>query len=169
MSEEVEEYDQERIDRTIWRHIGRKSVSEIAKMTGLKPEQVLRRKGELIESVDVLTVHEKRVKLMSELEEIAANARERYERVSDEFASGLLNSAVSAMKTVLAEMARIEKNQSGEIQKLNALRLREITRLIDQVVILSVREIAAKHRLDEDELLEVFQGNLVTAAREIEE
>lgn len=169
MSEEIETFDQERADRIIWRHIGRKPVSEIAKLVSMKPEEVLRRKNELIESVDVLTIHEKRTKLLSELEEIAANAKDRYTNASDEFAAGLLNSSVAAIKTVLGELNRMEAKSSGEVEKLNNLRIKELLSLVDRVVHTSVRELAEKYDLDESDMLEVFQENLVSAAREIDE
>lgn len=168
MDEELEVFDQARIDKTIWRHIGRKPVAEIAKMAGMHPNEVLRRKNELLESVDVLTIQEKRTRLMVELEEIGADARDRFKNASDEFAAGLLNSSVAAMKTVLGELARAEKADQGALERLNELRLRELLRLMDRVVISSTKEIAAKYELSEDELQEVFQEKLVEEAREMD-
>lgn len=165
---EVEE-SMDRADAIIMRHVGRKPVSEIAQMAGMKPEEVLRRKSDLINSIDVLTVQEKRAKIMYELDELAANARERAENAVDEFFSGMLNSSVAAMKTVLVELARSEKADQGAVEQLNAKRVSELLRLMDAVVAASVREIASTHDLDEGELLEVFQGKLLEEARAIEE
>lgn len=159
----------ERADQIIMRHIGRKPVSEIANLIGWKPEQVLRRKTELISNIDVLTVQEKRVKLMYELDELSAEARERAQGTIDEYYAGMLNSSVSAMKTVLVELARMEKQDSGAVEQLNQLRLREIGRLVEKAVMISVREIATKYDLEEDELMEIFQENLVEAAREMDD
>lgn len=169
MGEDLDTFDQERADRLIMRHVGRKPVSEIAQMAGMKPEEVLRRKSDLINSIDVLTVQEKRAKIMYELDELAANARERAENAVDEFFSGMLNSSVAAMKTVLVELARSEKADQGAVEQLNAKRVSELLRLMDAVVAASVREIASTHELDEGELLEVFQGKLLEEARAIEE
>ena len=169
MSEELEPVDQERIDRTIWSRVGKDPVSSIAKATGLKPEEVLRRKNELLTNVDVLTIQQKRQKLLIELDEMAADARETAKSMPSEFYAGTINASVSAIKTMLGELNRMESKDSAAVDRLNSLRLKEITRLIDQVVILSVREIAAEHDLDEDALMEVFQDNLVRAAQEIEE
>lgn len=168
MSEEVEEFDQERADRLISRYIGRRSIREIAEMTGMRPEEVMNRKSEIINNVDVLTVQEKRAKLLYELDELAADARERAKDTSDEFLSGMLNSSVSAMKVILVELARAEKANEGAVEQLNQLRIRELLRLVDATVARSVREIAATHDLDETELMEVFQGYLVEEARELE-
>lgn len=165
---EVEE-SMDRADAIIMRHIGRKPISEIAGLIGWKPEEVLRRKSELINSIDVLTIAEKRAKIMYELDEMAAMARERAASTIDEYAAGLLNTSVSAMKTVMVELARMEKQDSDAIERLTQKRVNELLRLMDVVVAASVREIAVTHDLDEAELLEVFQEKLVEEARVLEE
>ena len=167
-SKEVAEVDQDRIDRVIWRGIGVLSVRKIAEEAGIKPEEVLRRKGELLDEIDVLSVAEKRVRIMAELDGMARDARERSARVSDEFASGLLNSSVAAMKTVLGELSRIEKQDQGKIQALNELRRQEILRLIDSAVRKTFSALSAEHGIPEDDMMTLFQESLSEAAREIE-
>lgn len=166
MDEELEVFDQARIDKTIWRHIGRKPVAEIAKMAGMHPNDVLRRKNELLESVDVLTIQEKRTRLMVELEEIGADARDRFKNASDEFAAGLLNSSVAAMKTVLGELARAEKADQGALERLNELRLREILNIIDTTVKGTFDRVTAKYGVESDDLMEIFQEELMETARD---
>lgn len=168
MSTEVEHLDQDRVDELIWRNIGLKSVRDIAEMTGLKPEEVLRRKNELLDGVDVLSIEQKRQRLLIELDGMARDARDRAQKASDEFYAGTVNAASGAIKTMLAELARMQKQDSGKIEALNQLRVRELLKLVDFTVARSVREIASTHDLDETELMEVFQGHLVEAAREME-
>lgn len=168
MSEEVEEFDQERADSLISRYIGRRSIREIAEMTGMRPEEVMNRKSEIINNVDVLTVQEKRAKLLYELDELAADARERAKDTSDEFLSGMLNSSVSAMKVILVELARAEKANEGAVEQLNQLRVQELLRLVDSVLVSGVREIAEKYDLDEGELTDIFQDRLIEEARALE-
>lgn len=168
MSEEVEEFDQERADSLISRYIGRRSIREIAEMTGMRPEEVMNRKSEIINNVDVLTVQEKRAKLLYELDELAADARERAKDTSDEFLSGMLNSSVSAMKVILVELARAEKANEGAVEQLNQLRVQELLRLVDSVLVSGVREIAEKYDLDERELTDIFQDRLIEEARALE-
>lgn len=168
MSEEVEEFDQERADRIIGRYIGRRSIKEIADMAGMRPEEVLNRKTEIINNVDVLTVQEKRARIMYELDELAAEARDRAKRASDEFLSGMLNSSVSAMKVILAELARAEKADKGAVEQLNQMRIRELLRLVDAVMVSGVREISERYDIDEAELMSVFQDRLVEEARVLE-
>lgn len=169
MSEELEHIDQDRIDKAIWKSIGIKSVRQIADETGLKPEEVLRRKNELLDEVDVLSIQQKRQRLLIELDGMARDARKRAEGVIDEYAAGLWNAATSAVKTMLTELARMERQDSGKIEALNNLRIRELLRLIDVTVARAVTEIASTHDLEEAELMEVFQSHLVEAAREVEE
>lgn len=169
MSEELELIDQDRIDKAIWKSIGIKSVRQIADETGLKPEEVLRRKNELLDEVDVLSIQQKRQRLLIELDGMARDSRDRAANTVDEFYSGMLNSSVAAIKTMLTELARMERQDSGKIESLNNLRIRELLRLIDVTVARAVTEIANTHDLEEAELMEVFQGHLVDAAREVEE
>lgn len=169
MSEELEHIDQDRIDKAIWKSIGIKTVRQIADETGLKPEEVLRRKNELLDEVDVLSIQQKRQRLLIELDGMARDARERAANTVDEFYSGMLNSSVAAIKTMLTELSRMERQDSGKIEALNNLRIRELLRLIDVTVARAVTEIANTHDLEETELMEVFQGHLVEAAREVEE
>ena len=168
MSTEVEHLDQERVDSIIWKHIGLKSVREIAELCGIKPEAVLRRKNELLDEIDVLSIAEKEARILVELDGMARDMRERAANTIDEYASGMINSSVAALKTMLSQLDRIKKQDQGKIEALNSLRVKELLRLVDETVARSVREIAATHDLEETELMEVFQGHLVDAARELE-
>lgn len=166
----IEEFpvSSDRVDRIIWRGMGIQSVREMAEDTGLKPEEVLRRKNELLESVDVLSIQEKRQRLVIELDGIARDARARAAEVADEFASGLWNSAVAAMKTYLSELARMEKADTGKVEALNQLRIKELLRLVDTTVSRTFKEISAVHEIPEDEMMNVFQGLLSESARDLD-
>jgi len=164
----VESLDQGRVDALIWKHAGVRPVREIAEMAGVRPDEVLRRKNELLEEVDVLTIQQKRQKLLIELDGIARDARKRAEGATDEMASGLWNSSISAIKTLLQELSRMEKADGSKVEALNQLRIRELLSLIDRTVVRSVSEIASEHDLEEGDLLEVFQGHLVEAASEVQ-
>ena len=164
----MEHLDQERVDSIIWKHIGLKSVREIAELCGIKPEAVLRRKNELLDEIDVLSIAEKEARILVELDGMARDMRERAANTIDEYASGMINSSVAALKTMLSQLDRIKKQDQGKIEALNSLRVKELLRLVDETVARSVREIAVTHDLEETELMEVFQGHLVDAARELE-
>lgn len=168
MGEEIEEFDQDRIDGIIERNVGVISIREIAAMTNLTPDAVMRRKVELIDSIDVLTIQQKRQKLMVELDGMARDAREKAKNISEEFYAGTINASTGAIKTLLQELARMEKQDSGKIEALNQMRVTELLRLIDETVARSVAEIARTHDLEEKDLMEVFQGHLVEAAQEVE-
>ena len=163
----VEEFDP-RMDQIIWRKVGIHSVRQIAEEIGVSPEKVLRRKRELMEEVDVLTVQEKRVKLISSLQEIADAARADYESAPMDFKAGLINSAVSAIKVVLVELNRTAKGEQEAIDRLNDLRVRELLALIDRTVYLTLGEISETYGLDEGELQDIFQRHLRPAAEELE-
>lgn len=157
--------DQERVDEIIWRNADIKSARQIADMVGLRPEEVLRRKKELVEEVDDLTIKAIRTRLLIDLQSIARKTQEDYDQSPFEFKAGLMNSAVASMKLVLAEMTRAEKADNSRVESLNQKRVAELVSLMREVVDISVVEIATKHGLDEDDLYEVFNRRMVEAAQ----
>lgn len=169
MTKEVEVRDQSRVDRIIWRHIDVKTVREIAEMTGEKPEYILRRKNELVTEIDSLTIKQKRTRLLTELDGMARDARDRASKASDEFYAGMINSSTSPIKIMLAELARMEKTDDTAVEALNQKRTRELLRLIDTVVTASVREISKTYELEEADLMSVFRDRLVQEAQRMDE
>jgi len=158
----------ERIERIVWRGLGIKSARQIAEEAGISPETVLRVKRELLESVDVLSIQERRMKIMADLQELAQEARRRYEGASDEFAAGLLNSSVAAWKAMITELARMEKADTSKVESLNAKRVQELVRLVRLTVDASVYELSDRFDLDSDDLFEVFNRNMAIAAEQLE-
>ena len=154
-----------RVERLIWKSIGRKSVRKIAEETGLSVEQVAFIRTELLDGVDELSIDQKRTRLLVDLQAIADRASDDYEEEPDkDKGSKLLTVAVGAIKTVLQEMRQMEKSSSGAIDALNQMRVRELTSLVDEVIVLSVTEISEVTGRDEAELMLVFQRNLEIAA-----
>lgn len=156
-----------RVEELVWKNLGVKSARQIATETGLKPDQVLAIKQRLLDEVDVLTVQQKRQKLIIDLQDIAKRTQEDYDNAPYEFKSGLMNSSVAAMKTVLVELNRADKGEQAAIERLNNLRVKELLRLIDVTVAKTLAEIADTHGLDQDELLGIFQSHLKPAAAEL--
>ena len=165
----MEHLDQERVDEAIWRGAGIKSVRTLAAETGLKPEEVLRRKNELLDEIDVLTAEQARQRLLIDLQKIARTAQEDYERSPWETKSGLLNSSIAAMKQIFSEMNRLEKMDNSRVQELNQLRIRELGRLVDTAVMNTLDEISRRYGVPADEMEDLFRKNLISAAQELEE
>lgn len=167
---ELEEFEiDSRIEKLIWRSIGRKSVRKMAEETGLPVETVARIRTELLDGVDELTIDQKRTKLLVDLQDIADTARSDYDSADDtDSGSKLLTVAVGAIKTVLGEMRQIEKSSSGAIDALNQMRIRELMRLVDTTVTRTLEEVATTHDLELTELLGIFQSHLIPAARELD-
>lgn len=161
----AEAVDQSRIDEMIWEYSGIKPVREISELTGLKPEEVMRRKTELIDSVDVLSIQQKRQRLLIELDGMARDARERAANTIDEYYSGMLNSSVAAIKTLLNELSRMEKQDSGKVEALNRKRVEELVSLVREVVDESVAEISETYGLDDQELFSIFNQRMIDAAQ----
>ena len=121
-------------------------------------------KNELREEVDVLSVQEKRLKILVDLDELSRKLQEDYDASPVEFKASLVNAAVSAMKLVLGELARAERADAGVVEALNARRVAELVRLVQETVDVSVGEVCERFGLDEDVLFEVFNRNLLRAS-----
>lgn len=167
---ELEEFEiDSRIEKLIWRSIGRKSVRKMAEETGLPVEMVARIRTELLDGVDELTIDQKRTKLLVDLQDIADTARSDYDRADDtDSGSKLLTVAVGAIKTIMVELNRTSKEEQGRIEQLNALRVKELLRLVDKTVATTLAEIATTYELDEDELQSIFQSHLVPTAQSLD-
>lgn len=161
----------DRIDRLIWRSIGRRSLRQVAEETGVPLEQLAFRRTELLDSVDEISLNAKQAKLLVDLQEIADKAREDYDSEPDkDKGSKLLTAAIGAIKTVLAEMRAMQKADNSKIEALNLLRVRELVEIVQESIAASLPEISEKYGADEDEMLMIFNANLGKAAmrREIE-
>lgn len=157
-----------RLEKIVWRSLGVKSVRQIAEETGLNPEQIFAVKREMLDAVDVLSIQEKRTKILVALEQLAQDALDRAKDSSDEFSAGHYNAARGAMKDMLTEFNRVSKQDQGAIEQLNQLRVRELLRLVDSTVARTLEEIASRYDLDEADLQAIFQSHLKPAASELE-
>lgn len=169
MTIDVEDFDNARIDRIIWNGLGSKSISQIAMETGIPPEKVHQRRRELFEQIDVLTIQEQQVKAMVSMQEIAEKARQKIDSIGDERNwSGAVNAAVNAQEKILKQVRALAKEDDSKVEQLNALRLRELLRLIDRVVQAGSEELADTYDLELEEVLEVFRDHLESEARNME-
>jgi DNA-binding transcriptional regulator YhcF (GntR family) len=156
--------DNLRIERHIWRHIGKQSVREMAAELGVSPEAVLKVKRDMVDSVDDITVQVQRMKLLKQLQELADSAQDRIEGASTEFFAGIVNSSVGAIKALLVELNRTKSQADGAAAALNDLRKREIVAMYVEVVNKSVAEMAENYDLDKAEVFDIFNSNLQAAA-----
>lgn len=158
-----------RIESYIYKHIGKKSAREMATDLGVNPEEIIRIKNEILNSVDVLTLEVQKAKLLRSLQELADDAQERSKSVQDERNySGMVNAAAGAIDKLLKELNRMSKQDSDAVETLNQMRVKELLRLMDVVVFKSVKGISERYDTPEEELIQVFSENLVEAAKEIE-
>lgn len=154
----------DRIRKIVWKGLGAKSVRQMSEETGLSPEQIFAVKRELLESVDVLTIQEKRQKLLVDLQDMAQRAQDDYDKAPFEFKSGLLNSATTSIKAILVELNRADKADQSKVDALNELRKREIVQMYIEVVNTAVTEVCERFDLDESEVFDIFNRQLVAAA-----
>lgn len=154
----------DRVERIIWKGIGKKSARALAEETGLTPDQVFAIKARLLEAVDEISVQQTKQKLVITLQEIIDKAYEDYDNVAADFKSGLLNSAISASKAVLTELNRVSKQDTERLNSLNEMRVRELTSLMFEVVDATVPLVAERYGIPQDELFDMFNDSLSKAA-----
>lgn len=158
-----------RIEKLVWKRLGNTPIRKIAEETGLTREQVIAIREELLDSVDELTINQKRQKFLVELEGISQDARSAAESADGRDKGPLYSAAVSAIKTVMAELTRMEKSSSQTIDTLNALRIKELMRLIDLTVAKTFATLSERHGIEEDEMYDIFQGYLKPVAMELQD
>lgn len=159
-----------RTERILWREIGKTPLRQIAEQTGLSVEAILRLKNEIIDNVDVLTIEQRRMKLIIDLQSVSDRAREMAESVKDERTlPGLLQTSVGAMKTILAELRNLEKQGNSEVEVLNALRQREIVQVYEEGHMPFIEWLVEEKGLDREELEAKSQMHILEAARKMDE
>lgn len=168
MSGELEPNDDQRIQRHVLKHIGKKNAREMAAELGVSPEEILRAKREIVESVDEISIQVQKMRLLTTLQELAYDAQERSRSISSEFFAGTVNASVGAIKTLLVELNRTSKQDSEAVMRLNELRTREILRLIDSAVSKTFQDISDEHDIDTSELMAMFQSRLAEQAAVME-
>ena len=165
MSTEIESADDDAISRYVWKRIGKESARDMAKALGVSPDEILRVKRDLAESVDEITLQVQKARLMRTLQEIADDAKDEFETAPAEFKAGLLNSSVAAIKTLLVELNRTAKQDSEAVAALNQLRVRELYLLMTEVVETGIDTVSERHKIPKPELVDIFNEKLTDAAR----
>lgn len=154
--------------RLLIKWAGIKSANEISELTGIAPEDVGREIDAVLNSIDVLTVQQLRAKLLIGMLEANEELRSRFADMSDRNITAAIATYGANTSRIQKEMRDAEKADTGKIEQLNQLRIRELLKMIDETVVISVDEIAALTNIDASELMDVFTRNLVVKAREIE-
>lgn len=161
---EYDDHDWTRVDRQIIDAFGKKSIRQLSEETGVSQADLMRRKQELVDSVDVLTIQMQRMKLMATLQEAADYAFDVAKNAIDEYKAGAVNSAVAAIKELLKQLDRLERQGSGQIDSLNRMRVRELLGIVEEAVYTSVAVLSERHGIPEQDFLSEFQVRLADAA-----
>ena len=165
MGTEIESADDDAISRYVWKRIGKESARDMAKALGVTPDEILRVKRELAESIDEISIQVQKARLMRTLQEIADDAKDEFETAPAEFKAGLLNRSVAAIKTLLVELNRTSKQDSEAVAALNQLRVKELYLLMTEVVETGIDTVSERHKIPKSELVGIFNEKLADAAR----
>jgi hypothetical protein len=155
----------DRIEKYIWKQIGKQSLREMATSLGVTPEEVMRVKRDMVDSVDDLTVQVQRLKLIKQLQDVADDVKSKLSEVGDERNyAGIANAFTSASKALLVELNRTAKQNDEAVNALNNLRVRELVSLMYEVIDGGVPIVAERYQIDTDEVFTIFNDVLARAA-----
>jgi hypothetical protein len=149
---------------------GVKTPQEISELTGIPAEDVLRRITEILNSVDILSIEQKRAKMVLALEVFIQEALSRIHDATDRNIGAIINSTGGNISRVLAELSDMEERAKLDIEAINRRRAHELLYMIERAVDRSIGELSGRYpELDQAEIESVFRGHLVELAAEYED
>lgn len=155
------------VDEILIRNAGVKTPAEISEITGVPAEDIARRIHEILNSVDILTIEQKRAKMVLMLEAMIAEAQSRMATATDRVIGAILNSTGGNVTRVLNELSEMENRTKMDIEAINQRRAHELLHMIERAVDRSIGELASRNpEFNRDEVEEVFRGHLVALAAE---
>lgn len=158
------------IDERLIRYAGVKTPEEISEITGIPALDVVRRIHEVLNSVDILTIEQKRAKMVLTLETMVAEAVSRISSATDRNIGALLNSTGGNVTRVLNELEAMETRTKMDIEAINKRRAHELVTIVERSFDRSLGELSARYPdVDQDEIQAVFRAHLMTVANEYDE
>ena len=156
------------IDSLLVQYAGIKTPNDIADMTGLTPEDVVRRTQEILDRV-TLTNAQRRAKLIFQLDEITAEMSSRYKTAKDEDLARLGNTAAGAIGRILGELRALEKDaRENELEQEQAMG-RILASMVDKAMQRAIGELKARHpEIETDNLGKIVESHLVEIALEMD-
>lgn len=155
------------IDSLLVRFAGVKSPNEIAEMTGIAPEDVARRTAEILNSIDFLSIQQKRAKTMIVLEEIVAEVLGRIPDATDRNASGMLNSLRGTASTLLKELERMEIAEREDQQAQLGAYTRRFVEIVQRSYDRAIGELSAKYpEAGTEDITNIVNERILEVSRE---
>ena len=156
------------IDSLLVQYAGIRSPRDIGEMTGLEPEDVVRRTQEILDRV-TLTNAQRRAKLIFQLDEVTSEMASRYKTARDEDLARLGNTAAGAIGRILGELRAIEKDAKENQLEQEEATGRVLATMVDRALQRAIGELKVRHpEIDASVLGELVETHLVEVAREIE-
>ena len=156
------------IERQLIRYAGVKSPAEISELTGIPSEDVARRITEVLESVDILTIQQKRAKLILALEQMADEVTSRLADLSDRNLAANINASAGAMGRVLKELRESEKSAKVDVLAITQHQGRVLGEIVDIAMGHLRDELKARYGADDDEMDVLVAEGVVKGVSELE-
>lgn len=156
--------------KVIWDGMLTKSVRELADATGLPVPVVLQARNDALEAVDALTVDQRRTRLLIRLQALAEKAEEEFESTTDARSKApLLSAATGAIKTVLQELRKMDGDSQTDIERLNAMRRREVVNVYRDTSEPFIAWLVDEYSVDADHAQAKYEELLSASARAMDE
>lgn len=145
------------------------TIPQIAERCETTPRVVMQIRADLSKSIDELTMDEMMAKALINLNRIINMALSEFKTVEDmRNGAPLLQTAVTATKTLIEKMEKHRDRNKGQVETLNRKRQSELITLMQQTVNAGVDEISDIYDLPKQDLFDVFNRKLIEAATEME-
>lgn len=153
------------VDRYIASNLGRLTPRELAEQTGFTEAEVVQKANEYYDSL-VITAHQKRAKLLMQLEDVANEAIERGKNSNSRDSSGNLNSATAAIKALNKE---IDDAAKREVASQDEAYSRILVRIVEKSFDRSLGELKARFpETDTAEIESAFRKHLLEVSSEFD-
>lgn len=156
------------IDSLLVQYAGIKTPNDIAEMTGLTPEDVVRRTNEILGSI-MLSPEQLVAKNIFQLMEIASAQFERFSRASDEDVARLGNTAAGAVGRIQGAVEKIIALQKADYSERDAHTGHIIARAVSEAADKVIAQLSAGSlEVSKIEVEEAIITQLVEMSPEVE-
>jgi len=156
------------IDSLLVQYAGIKTPNDIADMTGLAPEDVVRRTQEILDRV-TLTSHQIYAKAMFQLQEIISDQRDAVKGAAPEDVARVGNTAAGAIGRMVKLTQDLEAMANKDASEQKEVMGRVLANLVDKAMQRAIGELKQRHpEIETEQLGGILETHLIEIAAEMD-
>lgn len=157
-----------KIDSLLVQYAGIKTPNDISEITGLEPEDVVRRTQEIFDRM-TLTNHQIYAKALFQLQEIVSQQQEALSGALPEDVARLGNTAAGAIGRMVKLVQDLEALADKDTAERDASYARSLATLVDRAMQRAIGELKQRHpEIETEALSEIVETHLVEIAAEMD-